>query len=279
MRHKFVKIRQTCRLGRGFTLIELLVVIAIIALLMAMLMPALDAARRMAKRIVCQGNLRQIAFGWGLFVEDKGAFLQGMDTNHKFGGWKGLGGIGGPDEPNCPLNPYVSLSPHIAKPHDAKLFLCPADTGGVSGYAPQESAYDIFGNSYQTNIFLVGPQNIGSPFASHDSLHQAYNNRRDRLSRPGHADQGMSLVDVTTNPALLALVGDNNWMNEWIPVQSHMKAWHGKPRHHNLAFLDGHVNYIKIRKGLYITSEYSILPFRDLHKMALAVQQEIDPDN
>lgn len=60
---------------RGFTLIELLVVISIIALLIAMLLPALSGARKSARSLVCQAQLRQIAISSNLYAADWDNYL------------------------------------------------------------------------------------------------------------------------------------------------------------------------------------------------------------
>jgi len=57
-----------CR--KGFTLIELLVVIAIIAILASIIMPALGAAREMARSTQCKSNLRQLAIAIQLYRTD-----------------------------------------------------------------------------------------------------------------------------------------------------------------------------------------------------------------
>jgi prepilin-type N-terminal cleavage/methylation domain-containing protein len=63
----------------GFTLIELLVVISIIALLMAILMPALSRARKQARMVACQANLKQWGTIWSMYAEDHdGSFSNGV---------------------------------------------------------------------------------------------------------------------------------------------------------------------------------------------------------
>ncbi len=54
----------------GFTLVELLVVISIIALLMAILIPALGASKERAKVLLCEGNIRQLAFALSMYAND-----------------------------------------------------------------------------------------------------------------------------------------------------------------------------------------------------------------
>lgn len=59
----------------GFTLIELLVVISIIALLIAILLPALGNARKAARNVQCQTNIRFLALASVMYTNDFHGYL------------------------------------------------------------------------------------------------------------------------------------------------------------------------------------------------------------
>jgi len=64
---------------KAFTLIELLVVIAIIALLMSILMPALSRVKNQARKVACQGILKQWGLFWKMYCDDNNGFwLSGL---------------------------------------------------------------------------------------------------------------------------------------------------------------------------------------------------------
>jgi prepilin-type N-terminal cleavage/methylation domain-containing protein/prepilin-type processing-associated H-X9-DG protein len=55
---------------RGFNLIELLVVIAIIAILAAILFPVFAGSRELARRSLCQSNLKQLGTAFQMYAAD-----------------------------------------------------------------------------------------------------------------------------------------------------------------------------------------------------------------
>jgi len=61
----------------GFTILELLISTGILSLLLAILLPALDSARESARRIQCNGHLKQIGLALHHYHEVHGAFPPG----------------------------------------------------------------------------------------------------------------------------------------------------------------------------------------------------------
>lgn len=131
------------RRPRGFTLIELLVVIAIIGLMMSILVPALAAARRYAKTVVCRANLKQ----WGLILD---AYTN--DNNGLF-----FGGVVGSE-----WDDWIELlRPFYGK--KAGLTFCPlatktADEGGHGVYAAWQDEEGNDYGSYGLNGWVCNPE-------------------------------------------------------------------------------------------------------------------------
>ena len=143
----------------------------------------------------------------------------------------------------------------------------PSDSGGIPGAFLREKAYLVNGTSYQTNIFLIGQNSCGAFSEKTKILDQEISQRLTNLNRSS-----------VTNPSLLLLIGDYGWINQWQPAPhpeqewKELAEWHGKADHHSMAFLDGHVEFLNIRKGFYVTSQYWVLPFEELRELAIEVQ-------
>ena len=117
---------------KGFTLIELLVVIAIIAILAAILFPVFAKAREKARQTMCLSNVKQIALGMYMYVQDyddtyapplRGPWGGPYDiqTDKTMPGYYLMTGDGGP------MNYYVSwmdmIYPYVKS---LKMFSCPS---------------------------------------------------------------------------------------------------------------------------------------------------------
>ena len=83
----------------------------------------------------------------------------------------------------------------------------------------------------------------------------------------------LNISKVDTDPSKLVLVADYGWENSVRFNSQKRVEWHGEPSSQNLAFLDGHAKFTRLRKGLHVTSEYITIPFRDLAFEAADLQQ------
>ncbi len=129
---------------KGFTLIELLVVVAIIAVLIAILLPALNASRESARRVVCAANLHSIILAQEQYCSEWNEFFPACVLNE---GDRVGGKVGAPFVQmktwDVALETYTSnptqwvpCNSILTSPRDPQLdvFSCPSDkfvpTGG-----------------------------------------------------------------------------------------------------------------------------------------------------
>ena len=259
----FLAIGKPSKRG-GFTLIELLVVLAIIAVLLAVILPCTRKAKSVAKRMICQSNLRQLYIGWGSYLLDNDdKFYKGWNANLNYGGWKGDN-----DQLSRPLNPYMGLPAEMLSPEGAEIFLCPADEGGAPGYAFYEKVFMDMGTSYQTNPLLIGHKKITPAENEYKTLGEKINMCIGDLKG--------SQVD---NPWRVILMGDYCWVNQWLEGDRPRMDWHDKAEHDNVVFFDGHAAFLKLEKQIYINGDYTVLPNKSLYGEAYKVQSTMADGN
>jgi len=74
------RLAQKQKLRRGFTLIELLVVISIIAVLASLIAPAVQSARRAARKLECLNNIRNCSLAVQNFASQSGGQLPALQS-------------------------------------------------------------------------------------------------------------------------------------------------------------------------------------------------------
>ena len=191
---------------RAFTLVELLVVVGVIALLIGILLPALGGARRTARKLVCQNNLRVLGQGmlgyaaaWNNYLPWDG-YQPGDSQKHNVGYWRdtmfwlnsGLQYAG--------VKPYDTLqrmdaagTARLPKNGDRFLMVCPDATDG--GTNDIWKAQDKFDSGYW---WLWGLDDTGGFDRRKTYLCYGYNTQLDTIKLQ-HVAIGGVKEDRNTN--------------------------------------------------------------------------------
>ncbi|HEY0075855.1 MAG TPA: DUF1559 domain-containing protein [Abditibacteriaceae bacterium] len=159
MKRKSNRFQQEARsFASGFTLIELLVVIAIIALLAAILFPAFARARENARRSSCLNNVKQLANGMLMYVQDyDGSYPQEPPAP--------TGTLGFPCKP-CRTDGGLWVTQAQPYIKSRQVFVCPSDRGIPTTFPPGVNdpinspsltpkpprMADFYGSSYCLNV-------------------------------------------------------------------------------------------------------------------------------
>ena len=217
---------------KAFTLIELLVVIAILAILAALLFPAISGAKAKAKRAVCTNNLQQVVRGIHLYLDDQ--------TN------------GSPGNTNATHSPFLSWTDYrdlikdyvgIKGPASAqdKVFACPADT----------FFYDMShtGRGYVTEPLHEQSDRAFTSYAFNAGRFttRATTNQPATTNDLGIAGQKLESVPHPARTVLLAEMpafAPFSWHEPKRPLSMENATFNNSKN--VIAFVDGHVSYLKI---------------------------------
>ncbi len=250
----------------GFSLLEVLVVVAVIALLAAILLPSLDRARQQTRRVLCQSNLKQLDTAWEAFFRDSNdRFLRGVNIAYNYGGRQGRGSaaFGSRTGVPKPLNRHLQLDPVLRS--GGEVFACPSDAG-TRFIKPSAAHY--YGTSYLPNLVLIGENYFAPPMVDPCRAAGLWTQVNQRLTRLTRASIG--------SPARVLFLGDYCWFDTWDPtLPDDFPEWHQVPSMHNFVFLDGHGEFVRIDKGIHVSSRYRLIPFDDLTGLTGGCQKEV----
>ena len=270
---------------RAFTLVELLVVIGIIGLLVGILLPALNRARRSARNVQCQSNIRQLVMGELQYF---------ADCKYKFSPYYNGGGT-----PAAP--PFqIEWMQQVSKPKQwDKVRLCPEasqenmafPTGNQPGgafyqWGPRGQAMQYFDDTWKVG---QPPKQLAGSYGFNGFCLRAYSNQFQTpppltaswsgndgaLAGGGQAGDLRRLwVPPFKKTAEIPIIFDSTWPNAWpkdkaldaddtVPATLYQPAMGGGggmdiadnwkrvviARHRmsiNVGFFDGHVSTVEL---------------------------------
>jgi prepilin-type N-terminal cleavage/methylation domain-containing protein/prepilin-type processing-associated H-X9-DG protein len=243
-------LRHFSRTRRAFTLIELLVVIAIIAILAGLLLPALANAKAKAGQIKCISNLKQLAYGMMMYIQENQDQFPGCASRGTYGYhkedwiyWR----------TNTAAYPPVEKSPigvHIGTV-TSNLFRCPLDR--INKDRETGAPHGPYLYSYTLNSF-DGAIGMASVFDGAEPRPTAYIFKHGRIKRP--ANKIMMVDERTSRNALEtidpALRSGGSTINDgrWVPGPDSgdvITSRHNKKGSVN--FADGHAEVISYKLG------------------------------
>ena len=251
-----MKISATPRPSAAFTLIELLVVIAIIAILAAILFPVFAQAREKARQTSCLSNMKQLALGITMYVQDYD------ETYPKANFWPAGTGFG---------EYYLWSSQRCIQPYikNRDLYRCPSDsfsTGHDAAYYGMSADRPPVPITYMANAITPFYQMFGVPnpqglMPYGTEYGNGFAGATAMAAVPAPAD--IYLLVEARKEYYADIYGCGEWLNneidwcyvgadideQWVidfftlsvPSDPWYKAWRKHTGSINIAFGDGHV--------------------------------------
>lgn len=220
---------------RAFTLIDLLVTIAIIGALAALLLPTLGSAKRQARRISCNNNLRQLILGSQMYSHDNAqGWLTGTQNDSD-------------DDFNWLYRDYV---------HNTATYLCPntqntidpnkrdSVTGTLIDLENNAATTKTAGSSYEVFGFMAITTGQTSSWFENGEQQIVMGVRKtaDTVINYTHQSDSLGLKGTIPGPSQIWVLLDGDDINT--PNYPTRTGNHGEAGI-NAACADGHVGWVK----------------------------------